>query len=678
MARFQIKSDFNPQGHQPQAIEACCHHLETRRPTQILKGVTGSGKTFVMANIIERVQRPTLIITHNKTLVGQLYQEFKAFFPENAVEYFVSYYDYYQPEAYMASKDIYIEKDAKINEEIDFLRHRATASLFERDDIIIVASVSCIYGLGSPETYQALKVGIKVGEELSREDLLRSLVKIQYSRGEYLIRGGFRVRGDVVEIFPKSAETGIRVEFFGEEVEQISEVDPLTGLRIRRLDQVNIYPAQHYVTFEHQRENAFSEILKEMEIQEEGFKSGEKWIEAQRIRERTQFDLEMMQEIGFCKGIENYSRHLEGRAPGSAPGTLLDYLPAHAMVFLDESHVTIPQLKGMYNGDHSRKSTLVDYGFRLPSAMDNRPLKYEEFRALKHSMIYVSATPGPVELEDARDALVPLIVRPTGLLDPEILVRPSRFQVDDVIKEAQVRIKRNERVFVTTLTKRMAEDLSEYLTDNGVNCKYLHSDIDTIERMELIRKLRLGDFDVLIGINLLREGLDVPEVSLVCVMDADKEGFLRSTTSLIQTSGRAARNINGQVIFYGDKLTDSMKAAIRESQYRRRLQIEYNNEHGITPQSITKAISASIYDEIPSKESSEKPPLEAQVKEKLNALVDLDEAKKQLEIKRLNEWMKSASEQLNFELAAVLRDKIYELQGNPHPAQRKTKAGKRS
>jgi excinuclease ABC subunit B len=663
MARFQIRSDFQPQGHQPRAIKACCKNLDKRYPKQILKGVTGSGKTFVMANIIERVQRPTLIITHNKTLVGQLYQEFKGFFPNNSVEYFVSYYDYYQPEAYVASRDIYIEKDAKINEEIDFLRHRATASLFERDDIIIVASVSCIYGLGSPDTYLALKVAIKVGDELSREDLLRNLVKIQYSRGEYLVRGGFRVRGDVVEIFPKSSETGIRVEFFGDEVERISEVDPLTGVSIRSLDQVSVYPAQHYVTFEHQRETAFSEILKEMEEQEQGFKQSEKWIEAQRIRERTQFDLEMMQEIGFCKGIENYSRHLEGRAAGSCPGTLLDYLPSDGLVFLDESHVTIPQLKGMYNGDFSRKSTLVDYGFRLPSALDNRPLKYEEFRCLKYPVIYVSATPGPVELEDARDRLVPLIVRPTGLLDPEILVRPLGFQVDDVIKEAQLRIARNERVFVTTLTKRMAEDLSEYLTENGVDCRYLHSEIDTMERMELIRKLRLGDYHVLIGINLLREGLDVPEVSLVCVMDADKEGFLRSATSLIQTSGRAARNVNGQVIFYADKLTDSMKAAIRESQYRRRLQMEYNKEHGITPKSISKAIAASIYDEIPDKVGREKTALDHQVKEKLDDLVDLDEAQKLLEVKRLNDWMKSASEQLNFELATVLRDKIYELQG---------------
>lgn len=616
-----------------------------------------------MAKIIESVQRPTLIITHNKTLVGQLYQEFKSFFPNNAVEYFVSYYDYYQPEAYVPSRDIYIEKDSKINEEIDYLRHRATASLFEREDIIIVASVSCIYGLGSPDNYLSLKVSLEVGQQVDREEVLRSLVKIQYGRSEYLSRGNFRARGDVVEIFPKASETGIKVEFFGDEIDRISEYDPLTGVILRDLEKVNVYPAQHYVTFEHQREQAFDRIRSELEFQEHSFLQAQRFIEAQRIRERTSFDLEMILEMGYCKGIENYSRHLEGREAGSPPETLLSYLAREALIFIDESHVTIPQLKGMYNGDMARKQNLVDFGFRLPSALDNRPLRYEEFRDIQNQVIYVSATPGLIELQDARHNLIPLIIRPTGLLDPEIIVRPARYQVDDVIKESRIRIERNERVFVTTLTKKMSEDLKEYLEEQGLKCEYLHSDIDTIERLELIRRLRLGEFHILVGINLLREGLDVPEVSLVCVMDADKEGFLRSTTSLIQISGRAARNINGQVIFYADKLTDSIKGAIRESTDRRRIQLAYNEEHGIIPVGISKAIAASIHDEIPENSEDSQINLDREVRSKLEQIPPLKGEDLHREVKKLSRWMHEAAEGLNFELAALLRDKIYELQG---------------
>jgi len=667
-----VKSNFQPAGHQPAAISSVVQNLGEGKRHQILKGVTGSGKTFVMAKVIEQVQRPTLIITHNKTLVGQLYQEFKSFFPENAVEHFVSYYDYYQPEAYLPSRDIYIEKDSQINEEIDYLRHRATASLFEREDIIIVASVSCIYGLGSPDNYMSLKVGLEVGQEIEREDVLRALVKIQYSRSEYLSRGSFRARGDVLEIFPKASETGIKVEFFGEEVERICEYDPLTGVTIRDLQNVNIYPAQHYVTFEHQRELALDRIRAELEVHEAQFLNSDQFIEAQRIRERTSYDLEMIQEMGYCKGIENYSRHLEGREGGSPPNTLLSYLPRGALVFIDESHVTIPQLKGMYNGDKSRKQNLVDYGFRLPSALDNRPLQYEEFREVPNQILYVSATPGLVELQDARDTTIPLIIRPTGLLDPEILVRPSRYQVDDVIKEARIRIERSERVFVTTLTKKMAEDLKEYLEEQGLACEYLHSEIHTIERLELIRRLRLGEFHILVGINLLREGLDVPEVSLVCVMDADKEGFLRSATSLIQISGRAARNVNGQVIFYADQLTDSIKEAIREATDRRRTQMAYNEKEGIIPRGISKSVAASIYDEIPNRVEEGQANLEREVKKRLNELPPLEGQKKHEEIRKLSGWMHEAAEGLNFELAAMLRDKIYELQGQEKSGKRKS------
>lgn len=662
MSRFVVHSQFQPSGDQPNAIKALCEGMNSQRKYQILKGVTGSGKTYVMAKVIEELQRPTLVITHNKTLVGQLYQEFRNFFPENAVEYFVSYYDYYQPEAYVPSRDVFIEKDSRINDEIDYLRHRATASLFERDDIIIVASVSSIYGLGSPDNYDNQKLRLEVGEEVPRDDILRALVKIQYERAEYLGRGNFRARGDVVEVFPKSSETAIRIEFFGEEVERIVEYDPLTGVVFREMDVVNIYPAQHYVTPVEHRDTALSNIKVEMDSMEQHFLKQEKFIEAQRIRERTNFDLEMIQEIGFCKGIENYSRHLEGRSPGSPPATLLQYLPHNAMVFLDESHVTIPQLKGMYNGDQARKGNLVNFGFRLPSALDNRPLKYEEFREFAPQTLYVSATPGPVELEDAREHCIPLIVRPTGLLDPIIEIRPLKFQVDDLMEECRKRAEKSQRVFVTTLTKKMAEDLTEYLDENGIRCKYLHSEIETIERLELIRQLRLGAFDVLIGINLLREGLDVPEVSLVCVMDADKEGFLRSASSLIQISGRAARNVEGRVIMYADVLTDSIKAAIREADYRREIQQSYNQLHGIVPETVVKTIAESLHDEIP---QSEEPRAE-KLKHEIGEFLESKPSKEQVQHKvlELNTMMQRAAEDLDFERAAELRDQIFELQGD--------------
>ncbi len=661
---FKIASQFEPRGDQPFAIDRLVRGLKDGKPHQILKGVTGSGKTYVMAKTIEAVQRPTIVITHNKTLVGQLYQEFKAFFPENAVEHFVSYYDYYQPEAYVPSTDTYIEKDSQINEEIDYLRHRATASLFEREDIVIVASVSCIYGLGSPENYMQMRVDLKVGDIVDRDAILRSLVRIQYQRSMVLARGCFIVKGDVLEVHPKSTESAVRVEFFGDEIEAISLVDPLTGVTLKELPGVNIFPAQHYVTPEEKREAAIERIEVELQEQEKYFLDNNMLIEAQRIRERTRFDLEMIREIGFCKGIENYSRQLEGRGAGTPPDTLLNYLPHNALIVLDESHVTIPQLKGMYNGDQARKQNLVRYGFRLPSALDNRPLKYEEYRKIDRQTVFVSATPGPVEQEIARSETIPLIVRPTGLVDPKIEIRSVRTQVDDVISECALRRDRNERVFVTTLTKKMAEDLTEYLCENGILAKYLHSDIETIERLELIRELRLGKFDVLVGINLLREGLDVPEVSLVCVLDADKEGFLRSTSSLIQISGRAARNVNGTVIYYADRMTDSMKAAIRESDDRRRIQTRYNEIHGITPQSVSKKIYDSVREEIPLEKEAEDVLNQSKKSGKLSS------EEKRVQLKDLSRLMAKASEELDFELAARLRDRIFELQGDKNRPRR--------
>ncbi|PCJ16142.1 MAG: excinuclease ABC subunit B [Candidatus Cloacimonadota bacterium] len=653
---FKVVSEFEPQGDQISAIADLSSSLENKNKHQILKGVTGSGKTYVMAKTIEKLNRPTLVLTHNKTLVGQLYQEFKSFFPNNAVEYFVSYYDYYQPEAYLPSRDVFIEKDSQINEEIDYLRHRATGSVFQREDVIIVASVSCIYGLGSPDLYLKMSVSLKCGEEVDRDTILKQLVSIQYTRAAYLTRGTFRVRGDVVEVFPKTSESAIRVEFFGDDVEKIMEFDPLTGVVFNELKEVNLYPAQHYVTPKNVIGDALLRIRKELKEQELKFAKNGQLIEAQRIRERTSFDLEMISEIGFCSGIENYSRHLEGRKEGDPPTTLLDYLPHNALIFLDESHATLPQLKGMYNGDRARKQNLVDYGFRLPSALDNRPLQYEEFDKIDRQVIYVSATPGPIELQNASNNLIPLIIRPTGLLDPEIIIKPIEFQVDDVIKECKIRVEKNERVFVTTLTKKMSEDLSEYMVDQGVNAKYLHSEIKTIERQEIIRDLRLGKFDVLIGINLLREGLDVPEVSLVCVLDADKEGFLRSSTALIQISGRAARNVNGQVIYYADKMTDAIKFSIQEANTRRSIQKEYNRVNNIIPKTIYKTIYDSIRDEIPVEEEAE------QAIEAVKQIKNLSEKEKLSEIKNLSKLMHKSSEELNFELAARLRDEIYVLQ----------------
>jgi excinuclease ABC subunit B len=654
---FVLDSAFQPQGDQPAAIESLVQNLRAGVSNQILKGVTGSGKTYVMAKVIEKLNRPTIVITHNKTLVGQLYQEFKSFFPNNAVEYFVSYYDYYQPEAYVPSKDIYIEKDASINEEIDFMRHRATSSLFEREDILIVASVSCIYGLGSPENYLNMKVSLKTGEEICREELMRELVRIQYSRSDFAVRGSFKARGDTIEIYPKTSDKAIRVELFGDEVERILECDGLTGRVLQELTQVNIFPAQHYVTPAGNLEKAIEIIRAELAEMEARFLKENKLIEAQRIRERTLFDLEMLSTVGYCNGIENYSRHLEGRQTGDAPGTLIDYLPHNALIFLDESHVTIPQLRGMYNGDRSRKQTLVEYGFRLPSALDNRPLKYEEFVGMKKQTVYVSATPGPVELENAAARMIPLIVRPTGLLDPQIIVRPTEYQVDDILKELHLRKERNERVFITTLTKKMAENLATYYQEQGILCRYMHSDIQAMERLEIIRELRMGKFDVLIGINLLREGLDVPEVSLVCVLDADKEGFLRSATSLIQISGRAARNINGCVIFYADRLTPAIKAAIAESEERRRAQKIYNEQHGIVPTTISKKIADSIYGEVPGDENSGREELFPQYGKKMS------EKEKQMAAETLRKAMREAAEALQFEEAAKMRDQLYALLG---------------
>jgi excinuclease ABC subunit B len=619
--------------------------------------VTGSGKTFTMANVIEKVQKPTLVISHNKTLAAQLYGEFKELFPENAVEFFVSYYDYYQPEAYIPSTDTYIEKDTQINEEIDKMRHSATRSLLERNDVIIVASVSCIYGLGSPEAYHGMLLYLEKGMDISREEILSKLVEIQYERNDIdFHRGTFRVRGDVIEVFPAhEGSRAIRVELFGDQVEDISEIDPLKGKVIERLDRVPIYPGSHYVTPPDRLQKAIESIRGELKERLEWFKSQNQLLEAQRLEQRTKFDLEMLKELGYCQGIENYSRHLTGRRPGEPPPTLLDYYTKDFLLFIDESHVTIPQLIGMYRGDRSRKETLVEYGFRLPSALDNRPLMFEEFQERVHQVVYVSATPSEYEMKKSRKKIVEQIIRPTGLSDPLLEVKPAKNQVDDLLGEIQKRVKRKERVFVTTLTKRMAEDLTEYYADLGIRVKYLHSDIDTLDRVEIIRDLRLGKFDVLIGINLLREGLDIPEVSLVAILDADKEGFLRSEKSLIQTFGRAARNVNGQVILYADKMTRSMDQAILETNRRREIQEAYNQEHGITPQTVKKSvrnIMASIYEAdyltVP-------------------AVSDVEEAYVPIKeipamIQKLKKEMKEAASHLEFERAAEIRDKIIRLE----------------
>jgi excinuclease ABC subunit B len=654
--QFKLVADFQPQGDQPQAIEKLVKGLQANKRHQVLLGVTGSGKTFTMANVIARANKPTLVIAPNKTLAAQLYNEFRELFPENAVRYFVSYYDYYQPEAYVPSTDTYIEKDASINDEIDKLRHSATKALLERRDTLIVASVSCIYGLGSPEAYFEMMVYLEEGMTVHRDQMLRKLVDIQYQRSDYdFHRGAFRVRGDIVEVFPAYEDrSALRIEFFDDTIESISEIDPIRGKALRRVDKAAIYPASHYVTGEDRMKQAILAIREELQERLNELRDQHKLLEAQRLEQRTLYDLELLEEMGFCPGIENYSRHLTGRRPGEPPPTLLSYFPSDFLLFIDESHVTVPQIGGMYRGDRSRKETLVEYGFRLPSALDNRPLNFEEFESMLNQVIYVSATPAEYEIGKSEGAVVEQVIRPTGLMDPEIIVRPARTQVDDLLEEIRKRVERKERVLVTTLTKRMAEDLTEYYQDLNVKVRYLHSDIETIERVEIIRQLRMGQFDVLVGINLLREGLDLPEVSLVAILDADKEGFLRSDRSLIQTIGRAARNVYGTVILYADTVTDSMKRAIDETERRRRLQAEFNRQHGITPQSIVKALGSPLvkiyeadYVEVP---------LAAEKPAKYGA------AELSRLIRKLQKEMKEAAQRLDFETAAELRDRIRELQ----------------
>jgi excinuclease ABC subunit B len=652
MGRFKIKSNYAPTGDQPEAIDKLVKSIENGNVHQTLLGVTGSGKTFTMANIIERVQRPTLVIAHNKTLAAQLCSEFREFFPDNAVEYFVSYYDYYQPEAYVPQTDTYIEKDASINDEIDKLRHSATSSLFERRDVIIVASVSCIYGLGSPEEYRDMVISIRKGTERNRDELLRRLVDIQYERNDIdFSRGKFRVRGDVLEIFPVSqTEKAIRVEFFGDEVDRILEVDYLTGQIIGERYHVAIYPASHYVTSMETRKRAIAAIREELQDRLQVLRAENKLLEAQRLEQRTNYDLEMIEEVGYCSGIENYSRHLSGRAPGEPPYTLLDFFPEDYLIMVDESHVTLPQIRGMYAGDKSRKDSLVEHGFRLPSAYDNRPLTFEEFEKRINQIVYISATPGPYELEHS-NIVAEQIIRPTGLIDPEISVRPIKGQIDDLLGEIRVQVEKGDRTLVTTLTKKMAEDLTDYLREAGVRVRYLHSEIDTLERMEILRDLRLGEFDVLVGINLLREGLDLPEVSLVAILDADKEGFLRSERSLIQTIGRAARNVEGRVIMYADVITDSMRRAIDETNRRRKIQEEYNQKHGITPQTVKK----NVYKVIEATKVAEE-------MEKYDVGQSLQKEDLRVTIENLKEEMLLAAGQLQFERAAQLRDLIAQLE----------------
>jgi excinuclease ABC subunit B len=651
---FELISKYTPQGDQPDAIKKLVEGIKEGRREQTLLGATGTGKTFTISNVIKEINKPTLIIAHNKTLAGQLYSEFKEFFPNNAVEYFVSYYDYYQPEAYVPSTDTFIEKDASINDEIDKLRHSATASLFERNDVIIVASVSCIYGLGSPEEYKELVLSLRVGMEKERNAVLRNLVDIQYARNDIdFQRGTFRVRGDVVEIFPASRdEHCIRVEFFGDEIERIREVDALTGEIIADREHVSIFPASHFVTREEKLQQAIKNIEVELEERLKELNENGKLLEAQRIEQRTRYDLEMMREMGFCSGIENYSRHLTLRPPGSTPFTLFDYFPKDFLVVIDESHVTLPQVRGMFNGDKARKQVLVDHGFRLPSALDNRPLRFEEFENVVNQIIYVSATPGPYELEHTPE-VVQQIIRPTGLLDPKIEVRKSEGQIDDLIDEINETVKRNERVLITTLTKRMSEDLTDYLKDIGIKVQYLHSEIKTLERIEIIRDLRLGKFDVLIGINLLREGLDIPEVSLIAILDADKEGFLRSERSLIQTIGRAARNEQGRVIMYADRITHSMQVAIDETARRRVIQEEYNKKHGVTPRTINKEIRAVIRASVAA-ETEEKYTTGQKAKK-------MTKKERQNLMNNIETEMKEAAKNLDFERAAELRDLLLEL-----------------
>lgn len=657
MGIFKLKSEFEPKGDQPKAIETLCRWLSEGVRHMVLLGVTGSGKTFTMANVIARLNRPALIISHNKALAAQLYGEFKSLFPENAVEFFISYYDYYQPEAYIPETDTYIEKDTLINEQIDKLRHSATRSLLERRDVIIVASVSCIYGLGSPEDYSSMKLPLRKGMKIRRSDVLSYLVEILYQRNDYdFHRGTFRVRGDLIEVFPAhEEERALRVELWDDEVVSLKEFDPLTGKVIRELDSYTIYPASHYVTPRQRLLLAIEGIKEELRERVRELRHQGKLLEAQRLEQRTLYDIEMLLELGYCKGIENYSRHLTGRLPGEPPPTLLDYLPEDAIVFIDESHVTVPQLQGMYFGDRSRKETLVEYGFRLPSALDNRPLKFEEFEQRVGQVVYVSATPGEYELEKAKGYVVEQIIRPTGLMDPEVEVRPAKGQVEDLFWEIKKRAERGERVLVTTLTKRLAEDLTDYYRERGLRVRYMHSEIDTLERVEILRDLRLGKFDCLIGINLLREGLDLPEVSLVAILDADKEGFLRSERALIQTFGRAARNINGKVILYADTITKSMARAIEETQRRRKMQEEYNRIHGITPETIKKGIT-DILKSIYEADYLHLPVLEEE------ELFITDPAILEQTIKDLKEQMKEAASRLEFEKAAELRDRIKRLE----------------
>ena len=655
MGLFQLQSPFVPEGDQPEAIRQLVAGLESGTRDQVLLGVTGSGKTFTVAKVIETVERPTLILSHNKTLAAQLYQEFKSFFPHNAVEYFVSYYDYYQPEAYVPQSDTYIEKETSINEDIDRLRLRATKVLFERRDVIIVASVSCIYGLGSPAAFSGMLTFFEVGDEKGMESGLRSLVDMQYERTQLdLFRGSFRARGDVLEIFPAYEDLGIRVEYFGDEIERISRFDLLTGDNLEALERISIYPKTHYVTPQEVLKGAIGSIEKELDERLDVLERDERLLERQRLEQRTRFDLEMLRELGYCHGIENYSRHLTGREPGEAPPTLLDYLPADFLLVVDESHQTVPQVRGMYHGDRSRKETLVDFGFRLPSALDNRPLTFEEFDARTHQRLFISATPGPWELEQTGGVVVEQVVRPTGLLDPEILIRPAKGQIDDLIHEIRTVVERRGRILVTTLTKRMAEELTQYLLEMGIKVRYLHSDIDTLERVEIVTALRQGLFDVLVGINLLREGLDLPEVELVAVLDADKEGFLRSATALIQTAGRAARNLGGRVLFYADRKTDSMLHCIGETERRRVRQHAYNEEHGIEPRSILK----DIHNPLVQMANLDYHTMGDQA---LSELAEHSGLSLREQIDRLEKRMHRAAKQLEFEEAAMLRDRIREL-----------------
>jgi len=650
---FELVSEYPPRGDQPRAIEELTARVREGGRYAVLRGVTGSGKTYTMANVIANIGRPTLVMSPNKTLAAQLFGEFKAFFPHNAVEYFVSYYDYYQPEAYIPQSDTYIEKDALINDEIDRMRHSATRSLMERRDVVVVASVSCIYGIGAPETYQEMHLAVREGEQIDRDEIIRRLIAVQYERNDYdFHRGTFRVRGDVVEVFPANEDArALRIELWGDTVDAIHRIDPLRGAVLERLDDVRVYPASHYVTPAAQLERALETIREELAERLSFLRTRNKLLEAQRLEQRTLFDMEMLRELGYCHGIENYSRHLTGRRPGEPPPVLIEYLPRDALVIIDESHVAVPQIRGMYYGDRSRKEALVEYGFRLPSAFDNRPLTFEEFSRLTGQTLYVSATPGPYDLQMAGDAIVEQVIRPTGLMDPEITVRPASDQVDDLLHEVRNRAEREERVLVTTLTKRMAEDLTEYYQQAGLRVRYLHSDIDTLDRVAVIRDLRLGKFDALIGINLLREGLDIPEVSLVAILDADKEGYLRSETSLIQTAGRAARHVNGQVIMYADHVTDSMAAAIRETERRRAIQAAYNAEHGITPESIRSSIREllqTVY---------ERDYVTVEVPETGQETFDTAEALEQ-RIAELEARMKEAARRLDFEQAAELRDRV--------------------